>query len=342
MSKLSGGRWTAGSVTARGSAEVSLAVFAIVLIAVGAVLTAPVSYRLARASWTRRAPRSALVLWQAVCLAAGFSIVAGLVLLAVEPLGDTMLGAAWNFFGALFTRTLDLPVWRLVCGVAAAALTVVLLTVLARTALLTVRRRRAHRQVLDLLTRPTSRVARDGQVVAIAPEVRILDHRAAVAYTLPGWHSRVVLSAGLIDLLTEQELGAVIEHERAHLRARHDLLVLPFQAWAVALGRIPGVRLAGGSVSELTEMLADDIASARTSRATLASALAKVALSGSAPAVSANRLADSPAITGTVVADRVRRLLDPRPLSKLETAAVWLTSAALLAIPASVLLLRWT
>jgi len=48
MSKLSGGRWTAGSVMARGFAEVSLAVFAIVLIAVGAVLTAPVSYRLAR------------------------------------------------------------------------------------------------------------------------------------------------------------------------------------------------------------------------------------------------------------------------------------------------------
>ena len=93
----------------RGSAEVPLAVFAIVLIVVGAVLTAPVSYRLARARWTRRAPRSALVLWQAVCLAAGFSIVAGLVLLAVEPLGDTLLGAAWNFFAALFSRTLELP-----------------------------------------------------------------------------------------------------------------------------------------------------------------------------------------------------------------------------------------
>jgi Zn-dependent protease with chaperone function len=327
---------------ARGSADVPLVLFAIMLIVVGAVLTAPVSYRLAGARWTSRAPRSALVLWQAVCLAAGFAIVAGLVLLAVEPLGTTLLGAAWNFFAALFGRTLDLPVWRLVCGVLAAGLTIVLLTVLARTAVLTVRRRRAHRQVLDLLTRPTSRVARDGRVVAIAPEVRILDHRAAVAYTLPGWHSRVVLSAGLIDLLTEQELAAVIEHERAHLRARHDLLVLPFQAWAVALGWIPGVRLAGGSVSELTEMLADDVAAARTSRSKLASALAKVALSGAAPAVSLDRLADSPAITGTAVADRVRRLLDPLPLSKLETAGVWLTSAALLAIPASVLLLSWS
>lgn len=326
---------------AGGSAEGFLTLSAVLLIIVGGALTAPVSYRLARAPWTRRAPRSALVLWQAVCLAAGFSIVAGLVLLAVEPLGTSILGAAWNFFAALFSRTLELPAWRLVCGVVAGVLTIVLLTVLARTAVLTTRRRRAHRQVLDLLTRPTSRVSRGGRVVAIAPEVRILEHRAAVAYTLPGWHSRVVLSAGLIDLLTEPELGSVIEHERAHLRARHDLLVLPFQAWAVAFGRIPGVRLAGGSVSELTEMLADDVASARTSRATLASALAKVALSGSVPTVPPDRLADSPAITGTVVADRVRRLLDPRPLSRLETAGVWLASAALLAIPASVLLLSW-
>jgi Zn-dependent protease with chaperone function len=174
------------------------------------------------------------------------------------------------------------------------------------------------------------------------PDVRILDHRAAVAYTLPGWHSRVVLSAGLVDLLTGPELAAVIEHERAHLRARHDLLVLPFQAWAVALGKIPGVRLAGGSVAELTEMLADDVAASRTSRSSLASALAKVALSGTTPLVPPNRLADSPAITGTAVADRVRRLLDPEPLTPLQTAAVWTMSVALLSIPASVLLLRWT
>lgn len=324
-----------------------MAIFAITLLVIGVVLTAPVSVRLARAQWTRRAPRSALVLWQAVCLAAGFSVVSGLVLLAVEPMGGTVLGSAWNFFAALLSGTLDLPVWRLLCGAAAAALTIVLLTVLGRTAVLTTRRRRAHRQVLDLLTEPSSRVAGDGDVgragpLARVPDVRILDHRAAVAYTLPGWHSRVVLSAGLVDLLTEPELAAVIEHERAHLRARHDLLVLPFQAWAVALGKIPGVRLAGGSVAELTEMLADDVAASRTSRSILASALAKVALSGTTPVVPPNRLADSPAITGTAVADRVRRLLDPKPLTPLETVGVWTMSVALLAIPASVLLLRWS
>lgn len=328
----------------RGSAEIPVWAFALTLIAIGLVLTAPVSYRLAKAGWTGRAPRAALVLWQTVCLAAGFSVVAGLVLLSVEPVGTTILGGAWNWFGALFTGTLQLPAWRWLCGIAAGTIAIVLLSVLGRTAVLTVRRRRAHRLVLDLLTRPTVGHGHrsSGSGVLTAADVRILDHAAAVAYTIPGWHSRVVLSAGLVDLLTEPELCAVIEHERAHLRARHDLLVLPFQAWAVALGRIPGVRLAGASVAELTEMLADDVAAARTSRSALASALAKVALSGPPPPVAPNRLADSPAIAGTAVADRVRRLLSPRPLAARQLAVVGLLSVALLAIPASVLLLHWS
>jgi len=327
-------------VITRGFAGIPLWSYAVGLVIVGLLLTAPVSYALARARWTRRAPRPALVLWQAVCLAAGFSVVAGLVLLAVEPLGSTMLGAAWAWFAALFSGTLQLPLWRLGCGLVAASITVVLLAVLGRTAALTVHRRRAHRQVLDVLTRPTVRSGVGGRLRA-SQELRILDHGVAIAYTLPGWHSRVVLSAGLVALLTEAELSAVIEHERAHLRARHDLLVLPFQAWAVALGWVPGVRPAGASVAELTEMLADDVAAARTSRAALASALAKVALSGPAPA-RPDRLADAPAIAATAVTDRVRRLLHPRPLSGWETVAVTAVSVLLLAIPASVLLLRWS
>jgi len=332
-------------VITAGSLEFPLWSFSLTLIVVGLVLTAPVSYRLAKAGWTCRAPRTALVLWQALCLAAGFSVVAGLVLLAVEPLGNTILGAAWNWFGALLTGSLSIPLWRWACGLAAATIAVVLLVVLGRTAVLTVRRRRAHRLVLDLLTGPRA-VAGAGQRprngLATARNVRILDHAAAVAYTIPGWHSRVVLSAGLVDLLTDQELSAVVEHERAHLRARHDLLVLPFQAWAIALGRIPGVRLAGGSVAELTEMMADDVAAARTSRSVLASALAKVALSGPATPTAPHRLADSPAIAGTAVADRVRRLMQPHPLAAGRLALVGLSAAALLAIPASVLLLHWT
>ncbi|MET0863778.1 MAG: M56 family metallopeptidase [Nakamurella sp.] len=323
----------------RGFVAVPVWAYAVGLIIVGLLLTAPVSYRLAGAGWTRRGPRPALLLWQAVCLAAGFSVVAGLVLLAVEPLGSNIFTAAWNWFAAAFTGNLTEPAWRIGCGLAAAALTIALLAVLTRTAIRTAQRRRAHRQVLDLLT--TAPVRLSGRSAELNRKLRILDHRTAVAYTLPGWHARVVLSAGLVDLLSSAELGAVIEHERAHLRARHDLLVLPFQAWAVALGWVPGVRLAGASVAELTEMLADDVAALRTSRAALASALAKVALADPLGASSAGRPAGSPAIAGTAVADRVRRLLDPHPLAGWQQAATGVACVALLSIPASVLLLSW-
>jgi len=328
-------------VIARGPVTIPVWLFAVILVIVGLLLTAPISFALARATWTRRAPRAALVLWQAVCLAAGFSVVAGLVLLAVQPLGSSLFGAAWAWFADAFSGTLREPIWRWVCGLAAAAITAVLLTVLGRTAVHTLRRRRAHRQVLDLLTRPADRPG-DPRRSGFAPDVRILDHRAVVAYTLPGWHSRVVLSAGLVELLSPAELSAVVEHERAHLRARHDLLVLPFQAWAAALGRVPGVRSAGSSVAELTEMLADDVAAGRTSTGALASALAKVALSDPAAHRLPAQPAELPAIAGTAVADRVRRLLDPRPLPALQTAAVYLASLLLLAIPASTMLLTWT
>jgi len=259
------------------------------------------------------------VLWQALCLAAGFSVVAGFVLLAVEPLGSSLLGGAWNWFAAVRRGDLQEPAWRLACGLAAAAITGTLLAVLLHTSAQTVRRRRAHRQVLDLLTSPVE-VGGDAKQSAVNSRLRILDHQAAVAYTLPGWHSRVVLSAGLVGLVTGPELAAVIQHERAHLR----------------------VRPAGASVAELTEMLADDVAAGRTSRGDLASALAKVALSGPAPTVPPERMADSPAIAGTAVADRVRRLMAPRPLAGWQIALVYTASVLLLAIPASVLLLHWT
>jgi Zn-dependent protease with chaperone function len=186
----------------------------------------------------------------------------------------------------------------------------------------------------------------------VAPDVSFLDHDRAVAYTLPGWHSRIVLTAGLLDLLAPVEVAAVLEHERAHLRFRHDLLTLPFQAWARALGRIPGVRAAHRSVAELAEVLADDQAADRVDRRVLAGALAKVALSGAPVAIGADGTRSSAgAVDRRTTADdgidpagaaaRVRRLLDPHPMPRWATALVLLAAALLLAVPTTLLLLGW-
>lgn len=336
-------------------------VLAAALVSTSVVLAAPVSAVLATAEWTRRAPRAALVLWQAVCLAAGLCLIGGGFVLALQPLGHNMYSALRRWLERLWAgqALVGMTGHGIVLGTLATAAALLLFGVLIRTGLLTLRRRRAHRLVLDLLTgdragdpprsdRGSSR-ARYSLADAVAQvdvadllaDIRILDHPTAVAYTLPGWHSRVVLSAGMFDLLGRSELIAVIDHEKAHVRSRHDLLVLPFQAWATLLGWLPGVRAASGSVAELTEMLADDWAAGRSTPATLARALATVALAGVPPDLAVAG-SPTPAVAGRSVAARVERLLSPRPLGMFPLVCVYLAAALLLLLPAAALLNGWS
>lgn len=304
------------------------------------VLAGPISALLARADWAGRTPRAALVLWQAVCLAAGISLIGAGLVLALWPLGHNILTGLWTFAHDLGAGA---PLARMtgggvVAGTLAAAAAAILFGVLLQSLALAVRRRRAHRMVLDLLTSRTA-VGHD-EIGDLLIGVRILDHAAAVAYTVPGWHSRVVLSAGLLDLLDRDQLAAVINHERAHVRSRHDLLVLPFQAWATTLGWLPGVRQAGAAVTDLTEMLADDWAARRSGRRVLAKALATVALAG-IPGLPAPSGSQTPSATSRSVTRRVNRLLDAKPLPAAVTAAVYAVAAAVLAIPLAVLIIGW-
>lgn len=313
------------------------------------LLAAPVSALLARATWMKRAPRAALILWQAVCLASGLCLTGAGVVVALEPLGH-------NIFSALRIWLLRLRVGRplagmtghgIITGTLSATAAVILFGVLIRSVVLTERRRRAHRLLLDLLTSDraagsrASVIAPAREIGDLSTDVRILDHQAAVAYTLPGWHSRVVLSAGLLDLLARAELISVINHERAHVRSRHDLMVLPFQAWATAVGWLPGVRAAAGSVAELTEMLADDWAARRSAPVVLAKALATVALAGVARN-SGVVGSQTPAVADRSVAARVDRLLHPRPLPLWSLISVYVAAAALLAIPFVTLVVGWS
>lgn len=67
--------------------------------------------------------------------------------------------------------------------------------------------RRRQRQVLALIAR------RDERLGAL-----VVDHDIAAAYCLPGRRSQVVLTSGAMEALDEDELRAVLAHERAHLR----------------------------------------------------------------------------------------------------------------------------
>lgn len=313
--------------------------FATALAVAGVAAAAPGSILLARARWVSRAPTAALLLWQAVCLCAGLSLTGAALVMATAPLGRQLPAAlatgVRNLFEGNGFRGLDAA--RIVLFVLAAAFSCHLLVVLLVTIARARRRRRHHRAVLDLISGPPR--SKDASV-------RVLDEQAPLAWTVPGRRSRLVLTAGLMDLLTDQQLLAVLAHERAHLSVRHDLLLVPFQAWATALP-VPGMRAARVAVRSLVEMQADDVAARTVGPATVASAIAAVVLADSGEETKTLQGGDPGsgaawrAGIDSAVAARVRRLQRPSPLPVWGSVMVVVAALGLLAIPALVLVVAW-
>nr|WP_246401637.1 M56 family metallopeptidase [Jiangella mangrovi] len=151
--------------------------------------------------------------------------------------------------------------------------------------------RRTHLRDLFLVARPTAHTG-----------VVVVEAGVPAAYAVPGRHGAVVLTTAARDALSRPELAAVLEHERAHLRARHDRLLTVTGTFATAAPWVPAARIGHRSLRMLAEMHADDAAARRTSPFTTATALVKLA-GTAAPSTGLG-------VTGTDVAVRVQRLLD--------------------------------
>jgi beta-lactamase regulating signal transducer with metallopeptidase domain len=216
---------------------------------------------------------------------------------------------------------------RLAVLTASAALFALLVWVLVAASAAVLVARRRHRVLLSLLAHGDPKV----------PGALVVDHPAAAAYCVPGLRSQIVISAGTLDLLDAAELAAVLAHERAHVRARHDLVLLPFSALDRAFPRSRLVRQAHATVALLVEMLADDRALRQRPARELATALLRVGASGAG-------IAPSGALAATGSADaevtaRVARLLTPQARLPLPAQALVCCSAALLvAVPVTMLL----
>ena len=169
--------------------------------------------------------------------------------------------------------------------------------------------------------------------VSFGPDAKnVLDVAEPLAYCLPGVRSRVVVSEGTLNNLTNDEVAAILTHERAHLRARHDLVLEAFTAVHAAFPRLVRSSNALGAVQLLVELLADDAAVRAAGRTPLARALVACA-SGRAP--SGALAAGGPS---TVV--RVRRL-SGRGNSPMLSAAAYLAAAAVLVVPTVALAVPW-
>jgi Zn-dependent protease with chaperone function len=293
-----------------------------VLLAAIACGTIPGAHALSRARWPWRTPRTAIVLWQALGLAWGVASIGALLGFALLPYETGIVGglrhAAMDATaGRLGGRLDSAHLMGLLAGLALAA---VLLIMQGCAGYEVVRARRRHRALLNLVAHGEPSV----------PGALVLDHPVAAAYCVPGVRSaKVVVSAGTLALLDPAELAAVLAHERAHVRERHDLVLLPFTSLRQVFPRLGLVARSLEAVKLLIEMTADDRAGRHRAPRELATALLRFAAATPADAPS-GALAAGSADPGPVLA-RVNRLLDPvRPHPAFRP--VVLSAAALIAV----------
>jgi Zn-dependent protease with chaperone function len=295
---------------------------AVGLLAFGVVLAEPVSRRLAVAAWPARDPVGALLLWQAIGLSGGLALLGSGLFYGLSPFGPTLLTAVPNAMAAAADGRLGhIGLVHALALLAALALALRLVGVLLAVTVRTLRGRRRHRYLIDLLATPWPAV----------PGAHVLDHPVPVAYCLPGLRSRLVLSAGVLDCLEPAAVQAVLAHERAHLRERHDLVVLPFVAWGATATFVRGMKCAQLAVAALVEMRADDVAARCSGHKQLTGALRT--MGAGAPAAALTSFT-------TAVEHRLDRILAPPPPLPTPTRILLrLVAVALVAVPVTAALL---
>jgi Zn-dependent protease with chaperone function len=300
---------------------------ALILATYALALSVAVPPLLRGAAWADRAPRLAIATWQALTVAVVSSLaLAGLALaLPIARLQGKGIAEILAACAMALRQQYSTPLGAAV-GFGGALLAVVVMTrclwCLAATGTRMARERNAHRRVLDMIGRPD-------------PErgIVVLDSARAAVYCMPGLRRRTVVTTAALHALSDDELTAVLAHERAHLIERHDIALAFSMAMAVAFAGLPPFRIAAAETARLVELRADDVASARTHRLTVAAALLSV-VSAAPHTVPAAALGAG----GVGAGARVRRLLPPsQPVGRFPIAILSVSVALLLAAPALVL-----
>lgn len=277
---------------------------------IGVALSLPVPALLARMTWTFRSPAAAIVLWQSLALAA---------ILAMS--GAALSTALW-----LVTDD-ELTWWRVALHLALLAIGVLVWARFWWAAWIVWRetqsRRRRQRHLVDLL----------GEADGMAPALRVLQEQTPIAYCVPGRSSpRIVVSQGTISTLSADEYAAVLEHERAHVRRRHDLVLEAFTVLHKAFPKVLRTDAPLVQSQILVELLADDAARKAHGDASVAGAL--VALAGAPTPAGAMGL-------GGAAVVRMERLSDPDPAHLGSAVSAYLISAVVLVAPTVLLAIPW-
>jgi hypothetical protein len=109
-----------------------------------------------------------------------------------------------------------------------------------------------------------------------ADRLVVLEGERPDAWWLPGAAPQLVITTAALRRLEGRRLDAVLAHEQGHARARHDWLLHCSAALATGFPQVPVFAAFRDEMHRLVELAADDVASRRFGRLTIALALVEL------------------------------------------------------------------
>lgn len=247
---------------------------AAVLFALYAAVAGMLAPAMLRGPWAARSPRMAMTLWLVLPVSWVAAVMLA-ILAATAPLALTWPGSSLGGDRGLLAGQ-AVPGGRAIAFAGVLMATAVVLRVAGCVACEFYRGQRDRREHAALV----AATGRPGD----EPDIAILDYGAPAVYCLPCGRRQIVISAGALAALTPEQLGAVLAHERAHLRHHHHMIVALATSLAHAFPRVPLLSQAAPQLAALAEMAADDAAARRYRRDDLAAALVVLAAGRARPA----------------------------------------------------------
>ena len=229
-----------------------ITVLALVVLAVVVTLLAPII--LTRGAWWLHRPQLALRFWLGALTIAANSLLLSVGIAAVIVATNTHTHGIGAPAAGLFA-------W---CGLGVAGGVAALLAANAEP--ISAAKRRTDVAVTILVARSTARVEHIG-----GHDVAYLNTADPIACSTAD--GRVLISTGVENAMPPACVRAVIEHERAHVLGRHDLIGRVAALNAAAFPRLRTAREFRRTVALLIELVADDAAARVCGPATVCNAL---------------------------------------------------------------------
>ncbi|MFZ3468621.1 M56 family metallopeptidase [Streptomyces sp. 4.24] len=241
-----------------------------VLLLLGALTAVLAPRLLARAEWPEREPVVALWAWQCVV---------GAVLLCFALSMLLSAAGAWPAVrGRLFAPAPSGVVDAYALGAAGGPWATGTALALAGGGLWT-----GAMLAREILRARSRRRAQDAELLLRAPllpgeeaagaRLVVLEAERPDSWWLPGPTPQLVVTTAALGRLKGSQLDAVLAHEQGHAAARHDWLLHCSRALSGGFPRIPVFAAFEAEMHRLVELAADDVASRRYGRLTIALAL---------------------------------------------------------------------